>query len=259
MTDEFSILATNDLVISNSTAALFPAWSYEFIAGSITAVIGENGVGKSTLLDHLAGIKAPKSGAVSVCGINILNYSAIERCRIISSIGQSDQSTAGILVAQRIAQGLSPRLGLAMKYSERVNELVLEAAAATQVLHLLQRTLGTLSGGERKRVNLARALVDTEALIYILDEPFAGLDLRHQHTISLTLRNLSREGKVVILSLHDLILMSELPDYVIALAPHEVIATGAREQIVNANTLLKVFGIDYTPRSSPHSSFRAVL
>jgi len=190
-----TFLEASELSISNNGTPLFKSLNFSLTKGSIVAVIGENGSGKSTLLDHLAGIKKALGGKVLMQGIDINTLTAPHRCKLIASIGQNDHSCDDIMVNDRIAQGLTPRFGTHFYLSPQIRALVKQAAHLTQVDHLLSRPLGTLSGGERKRVNIARCIVDDEALIYILDEPFAGIDLRHQQKLCDTLMSLANAQK----------------------------------------------------------------
>lgn len=243
MNSQYPILRASELIVSNSGRILFPPVSATFRSASITALIGENGVGKSTLLDHLAGLKNPLGGQMLLREVALQTFSPRHRCQHIASIGQTDLSRDDVVVADRIAQGLTPRLGSSPPLTEMVVRLVERAASLLQVGHLLKRAVGTLSGGERKRVTIARCLVDDKALVYILDEPFAGIDLRHQKCLSAALKKIAREGKVVVISLHDLDLMRHLPDYIIALGPECIIDAGPREQVLTSTLLEKTFGI----------------
>jgi ABC-type Mn2+/Zn2+ transport system ATPase subunit len=136
--------------------------------GTITAIIGPNGAGKSTLLNQL--------------------WRTHQHLHI-SSIAQHDTALGDTLVRTRIEHG---------------GEAIEAIAEELQISHLLNRRLKTLSGGERKRVHIARCLVDEKAQVYLLDEPDAGLDTQGKQQLASALKRRAQAGKSIFLALHDL-------------------------------------------------------
>jgi iron complex transport system ATP-binding protein len=170
----------------------------EWRAGSLVAVLGPNGIGKSTLLNHVAGIALRQQDCVRLKREDIATMPPRLRAQKIASIAQQDSAPLEMIVRDRIAHGLHPRRFCAA--AER--SLVERTASTLQIKDLLERPLHSLSGGQRKKVHVARALVDDQAEVYILDEPDAGLDANSRDHVMRLLRSLATSGKLVIVSLH---------------------------------------------------------
>lgn len=172
------------------------------LRAGITVVVGDNGAGKSTLLDVAAGVLRPERGRVDLNDTPLLSLSPRDRARGIASLGQQPLLVAGLIGEARIAQGLVPRRGPGAALDDVSRAGVHAVAVELGVQSLLARPLGSMSGGQRQRLHVARALVDDQATAIILDEPFAGLDDSAVALVVAALR--ARRDKIVVLSVHDL-------------------------------------------------------
>ena len=210
--------------------------SLELPQGKLVGLVGPNGSGKSTLLQLSAGI-LPPSGAVAWGGRALADIPALERGRCASWVPQDAQFEFGFTVWSVVAQG---------RYAHGDDGKGVEAALGLLDLEpLAGRPVNQLSGGERARVLLARALV-TEAPLQLWDEPLAALDPRHALETLRLARAVSRRGTTVLFSLHDLRAAHEL-DLVVVLHNHRLRAFGTPDEVLTPGLYLEVFGVRAVP------------
>lgn len=253
-----SELSARALTVRKGGARLLDDVSLTLRSGELVAVVGENGAGKTTLLDRLAGVLPAEMGHVTLDDARVERLSSRARARAIASCAQSAPSPPDLVVAARIGQGLAPRRGFAALLDDGARAAVRDVAEELGLLGLLGRSLGTLSGGERRRVQVARALVDDEARAYLLDEPHAGVDVRHQPLVSEALRRRARAGKLVVASVHDLGLALELADRVVGLREGRIIVDGTPEVALSPAGVRALFDVDGHIVRSP-SGARSVI
>lgn len=180
-----------------------------FAPGGVTAILGPNGAGKSTLLSMLSGQRAPRSGRVLVAGKPLPDWSASALARQRAVLPQETAVAFDFTVQEVVEMGRFPHRQHPSRHETRI---VREAMESTGVAHLARRSVNTLSGGERARAHLARALAQIWEPLpggatrwLLLDEPTAALDLAHQHqTMALVRRWAVEQGVGVVAVLHDL-------------------------------------------------------
>jgi len=201
-------------------------------AGSLVGIVGPNGSGKSTLLQIAAGVLADH-GAVCWDDRDIAGIHALERGRLTAWVPQQAAFEFGFSVRTVVAQG---------RFAHGDDGQGIEAALARfDLTKLADRPVNELSGGERHRVLLARALV-TEAPRQLWDEPLAPLDVRHALEVLVLARELTRGGSTVLLSLHDLRVAREL-DSVLVMDRGRLRASGPPSDVLTPGLLLEVFGV----------------
>jgi iron complex transport system ATP-binding protein len=240
------ILSANQLEIRPGAHVLFNNLSLDFFPNQITAIVGENGVGKSSLLNCLSGIRPAWHGTVMLGDTNLWSLSNRQRACLVSFIGQTEQTPDDLRVEARIAQGLAARLGFHVLLDKLTFVRVEKICEELSISHLIGRSFKNLSGGEKKRVHIARALINDQAQVYILDEPDAGLDLRHRHTLMSMLKRRSMLGKIIIVTLHDLTLSQSSADRTIVLAKGLVVADGPSMSLLTQEITQKQFGTSLT-------------
>jgi iron complex transport system ATP-binding protein len=199
-------LKTEELCLHKDHKQLLQDVSVIFAPGKLHAIIGPNGSGKSTLLRALAGIWQPTAGCVSWKGQDLRTLSRKEISRAIALVPQSPQTSFNFLVVDVVAMG---RYSYDPHYWNSIETpIIAEALQAVDATHLRYRRINELSFGERQRVYIARALV-TGSPVILLDEPTAGLDIRHERELMALLQQLLQAGKIVVITTHDLSLAEE--------------------------------------------------
>ncbi|CAN5393773.1 heme ABC transporter ATP-binding protein [soil metagenome] len=245
-----SLACTDATVLAGGEAILAPT-SAAFGAGRVTAILGPNGAGKSTLLSILGGQRAPTGGRVSIDGQPLADYT-LAALALRRALMPQDSAVAFEFTAQEIVSlGRYPHRSQPAAGEEG---LVAKAMALTGVDGLSGRVLNTLSGGEKARVHLARALVqlwhprpDGAARWLLLDEPTAALDLAHQHSAMRLLRNWAGQGVGVVAVLHDLNLALRYADDVLVLGGPAGLHAGAAREVLQPSLVERVWAMPCQP------------
>jgi iron complex transport system ATP-binding protein len=213
-----------------------------FAPGEVTCVLGANGAGKSTLLACLAGLRKPNAGEARLEGRALRTLSAAARARWIGFLPQTPEIAWPLFVEALVALGRIPHGSSGNTAADRA--AIARAMAATGIEPLRGRRVDTLSGGERARVLIARALAgDPDWLL--ADEPFAGLDPGHQLDACALFRSLAHDhGRGVVLTLHDLGLAIRLADRVVVLAQGRILADGPPQAALSAQVLRDAYGVE---------------
>jgi iron complex transport system ATP-binding protein len=217
--------------------------SVDVLDGKVTAIVGANACGKSTLLRGLARLLKPRSGEVHLDGRAVSEMSTVEVAKVLGLLPQSPVAPDGVTVADLVSRGRYPHQGWFRRWTDADHEAVAKALEATGTADLANRPLQQLSGGQRQRVWVAMALAqDTDLLL--LDEPTTFLDINHQVELLRLLRQLNQEsGKTIVAVLHDLNLASRFCDHIIAMADGSIAAEGPPSEVITAELVEKVFGL----------------
>ncbi|WEK48946.1 MAG: ABC transporter ATP-binding protein [Candidatus Kaistia colombiensis] len=213
-------------------------------AGEMVVVIGPNGAGKTTLVRRLAGL-LPGDGAVLIGGQRSETVSPRLRARKIGYLPQGHVFHWPLSVADVVALGRIPHGAGAAELGSEDRVAVLAALEATGTLDLADRTVTTLSGGERARVALARVLAG-EPQIILADEPVAALDARYQFVVLDLLRARAKAGAAIVAVLHDLSLAARYGDRVVLMNDGRIAAEGAPAAVLTHENLAATFGIRAT-------------
>ncbi|MEZ0106174.1 iron complex transport system ATP-binding protein [Catenulispora sp. EB89] len=210
-------------------------------AGAWHAVLGPNGAGKSTLLKAIVGI-LPYEGDISVGGEAVAKLSAKHRARLIAYVPQQPQLPGDMTVSEYVLLGRTPHLGY-LGVESRTDRAVAESALERlDLAGFSGRRLGAMSGGERQRVVLARALAQ-QAGVLLLDEPTTALDLGHQQQVLDLVDELrATEGLTVISTLHDLSLAAQYADELTLLVEGEVVACGTAREVLTEQRIAEHYG-----------------
>ena len=218
--------------------------------GSVTALAGPNGVGKSTLLRLLSGSLKPSLGSTRVSGVDAATLSVRERARMVAIVPQNVELPPGTAVLEVVLMGRNPHMGLLSWERESDVDIAMEAMRMTDCDDLLDRPVDELSGGERQRVAIAMALAQqTPALL--LDEPTANLDLAYQPVIMSLMRELASAGKTVVVAVHDLTLAGQFCDEVALMSGGVMEAVGKPEEVLTEANIRKAYGADVTVLAHP--------
>ena len=215
----------------------------EVAAGSVVAIAGPNGVGKSTLLKLIAGAILPQRGMVRVDGRDVSRLSARERARLVAVVPQSPELPPGASALDVALMGRNPHLGLLSWESEDDVEIALDAMRLTGAAEFADRPVDRLSGGERQRVAIAMALAQ-QTPILLLDEPTANLDLAYQPAIMRLMRDLAARGTTIVAAVHDLTLAAQFCDEIVLLSEGRRVAAGAPWDVLTEELIREVYDAD---------------
>jgi ABC-type cobalamin/Fe3+-siderophores transport system ATPase subunit len=212
--------------------------------GRITALIGPNGSGKSTLLRTLGRIIQPLGGHVHLDGKAIATMPLRAVAQTLALLPQNPVSPDGLTVRQLCRFGRHPHKGLLSRPTAEDERIVDDALAATGLAELGPRSLDSLSGGQRQRAWIAMALAQ-QTPILLLDEPTTYLDIAHQLEVLELLKDLNRSlGRTIVMVVHDLNHAAQYADHIIAVAGKGVHSAGAPRDMLTAEFIKTVFGID---------------
>jgi len=227
--------------------------------GRITAIVGANASGKSTLLRAMARLLRPRAGRVVLDGEDLHRLPTREVARTLGLLPQSPVAPEGIVVADLVARGRHPHQGFLSRWTAEDEAAVAEALAATATAPLADRAVDELSGGQRQRVWIAMALAQ-QTDVLLLDEPTTFLDIAHQVEVLDLLTDLNRaRGTTVVMVLHDLNLAARYADHLVAVADGAVHAAGAPAEVLTAESVRRVFGLDSRVVPDPVSGAPMVL
>ena len=213
--------------------------SFEIPRGTITALVGVNGAGKSTLFKALMGFVPVAQGSISLLGQSVKE--ALKR-NLVAYVPQSEEVdwSFPVLVEDVVMMGRYGHMGF-LRRPAKVDHVAVEAALArVGMTDFRQRQIGELSGGQKKRVFLARALAQ-EGQVILLDEPFTGVDVKTEEQIIALLRELKNEGRVMLVSTHNLGTVPEFCDRTV-LVKGTVLAYGPTETTFTRAALEEAFG-----------------
>ena len=205
--------------------------------GELTCLLGENGVGKSTLLRTLAAFQPPLGGTIAIDDRALESFSDNELSKTIGVVLTEKPDVGRMTAFEVVALGRSPYTGFWGRLNETDRQAVDEALKQVGIDSLSDRELGTLSDGERQKVMIAKALAQQTPVIF-LDEPTAFLDYPSKVDMLLLLKRISHEyGKTVFLSTHDLELALQVADTLWLLDRNEGLLTGTPRQLAQQGAL----------------------
>jgi iron complex transport system ATP-binding protein len=222
--------------------------SFSIEAGECGALIGANGVGKTTLLRLAAGVLACSRGTVSLAGRGLDALGRGEAARLIALVPQRFEVPFEFTVEQIVEQGRTPYLGLFAGFKRRDRQAVERALELADVTSLRNRIFNELSGGERQRVKIALGLAQEPRLL-LLDEPTQNLDLGRQLELLDSIHALHKEGVAILAAMHDLQLIPGTFSSVLLLEPDQEARKGRPHDILRPDILERAF--DCPPRRHP--------
>ncbi|TDE12207.1 ABC transporter ATP-binding protein [Jiangella asiatica] len=216
----------------------------ELPPGKVTAVIGANGSGKSTVLRALARLLRPVDGQVLLDGRDIHQMRTRDVARQLGLLPQAPVSPDGITVRDLVRRGRTPHTSLWRQWSDADEAALLAALAATDLTELADDPVDALSGGQRQRAWLALVIAQETPLL-LLDEPTTFLDIAHQVDVLELVRALNRDaGRTVVMVLHDLNQACRFADHLVALRGGRIVTAGPPAAVVTTELVRTVFDLD---------------
>ncbi len=226
--------------------------------GEMLALIGPNGAGKSTLIRALTGV-IPSSGLVRAGEVDLRKMDSMQRARHMAVVPQAISLPPAFTVWETVLMGRTPHLGFLGQTSRHDEDIARKSLERVSAQKLSERRVGELSGGEKQRVLLARALCQT-APILLLDEPTAHLDLQYQVGLLEVVRDLARkDGLAVLVALHDLNLAAHYADRIALMVAGEIKAEGSPRQVLSAEVIEAAYCIPVHVVEHPFEPIPLVL
>lgn len=244
-------IEATDVACSYGSRSVFQDLSVSVDSGKILALLGPNGSGKTTALRALARLLRPRRGRVAIEDQDVWRLRAGRVARNLAMSPQAERREWPITVEQIVLLGRAPHRGWFLPYNSEDRRAADEAIENCSLTSLRDRPVTELSGGEWRRVILARTLAQ-QPRILLLDEPLSGLDLRFQYELLSLLKDLSSEREMaVIVTMHDLNLAAMLADEIGLLADGRLMTCGPPVQTLTAENILEAFRVDVTVLKHP--------
>jgi len=227
--------------------------SFRVERGEFVGVIGPNGSGKTTLLKILYRLLSPQKGEILFELVPMKKMDRADIAKRIAVVAQETHLLFPFSVLETVLMGRSPHLGHLMFESEKDLEIAKKAMEWTKVLPFSERSMDELSGGERKRVFIARALAQ-EPEVILLDEPTANLDIHHQMDFLELILTLNRErGLTIVMASHDMNIASEFCDRLILLREGGIYQAGTPDEVITKENIENVYGCEVWVDQNPFS------
>lgn len=237
------MIELRDVALAIGGATLLEGIDARFAPGEFVAVLGPNGVGKTTLLRAVAGLHPPARGAVWIDGADVTRLRALERALRVAFVTSDEVLPDALRVRDVVAIGrFAHHRWWQWRELADDDESIDRALEAVGVETLSQRLFSTLSSGERQRVWIALGLAQ-ETPVLLLDEPTSHLDVRVAHDILALLRALARQGKTIVCVLHDLNDAAAYADRIALLGDRRLLCADAPDAVLGSDLLERTYGI----------------
>lgn len=245
-------LEARELSFGYEHQAVLTDVSFAIGAGELVALIGPNGSGKTTLLKLLLGLLPPKTGQVILRDRPLFTYPVKERAKQVAYVSQQPALTFPMTAFELVSLGRYPHVSR-FNYSRADVAVVETALRETDSVHLKHRRFNSLSGGEKQKILIARALAQSTQVL-LLDEPTLHLDLYYQLQILTALKNLcARQRMTVITVLHDVNLVSLFADKALLLNAGKLCAFGPVHEVVTEAQIKDLLGVNVKTMSDPET------
>ncbi|CAG7624096.1 putative siderophore transport system ATP-binding protein YusV [Paenibacillus solanacearum] len=237
-------LYTQELDVAYEDRVIVKGLNLSIPTGKITALVGSNGSGKSTILKSMARIMRPKGGQVLLDGKSIHQQTTKEVARQLAILPQNPTAPDGLTVSELVSYGRFPHQKGFGSLSKEDKDVIHWAVEMTGMTEFADRPVDQLSGGQRQRAWIAMSLAQQTDILF-LDEPTTFLDMAHQLEVLKLLQKLNKEeNRTIIMVVHDLNHATRYAQHMVAIQKGQVVSEGAPEEVVTKEVLRLVFGIE---------------
>lgn len=249
------MLDVERISVDYGTSRVLKDITFSVEKGECIGIIGPNGSGKSTLLKALSKILKPTSGRVVVCGRGLERYSVKELARHMAVVPQETGIEFDFTCLEIVMMGRNPHMGRFEVEGKKDMDIAREAMRLTNTWHLRDRPFSGISGGERQRVIIARALAQ-EPSVLLMDEPVSHLDINYQiEILDLVERLKAERSMVVIVVFHDLNLAARYCDRLILLSDSRILAAGKPDEVLTQEHIREAFHANVAVRKHPLTGY----
>lgn len=236
-------IVVRDLVHSYGAHKVLRKVSFDVAAGEFVGIVGANGSGKTTLLNCVSGVLRLQGGSATVCGKSVRTTDSLVMARLMAIVPQESSDSFAFSVEEMVLMGRYAHIERFRFESDHDMEAAEKAMKATGIWKLRERSVTELSGGEKRRVVIARALAQ-EPEVMLLDEPTSHLDLRHQLEVLGLIRELNRnKGLTVLAVFHDLNLAARFCDRLLIMDNGRITASGAPGEVLTKENIARAFRV----------------
>ena len=250
-------IAINDIDFSYASVPVLHDVTVDLSGPQLVAILGPNGVGKSTLIHCINKILRPTKGTVLVNDVDVEEYKTHKLSEVVGYVPYSSSDTFPMTVVDTVLIGRHPHSR--WKFNEHDLDVVYSVLELLNIQDLSMRPFNELSAGQHQKVMLARGLAQ-EPEIILLDEPTSNLDIRHQIEVMKMLKEISiKRNMLVVIICHDINISAKYADKIIMLAGGTIHAAGTPKEVITSENLLDVYGVDSTiidDGGCPHALFR---
>ncbi|WP_221795005.1 ABC transporter ATP-binding protein [Oceanobacter mangrovi] len=225
-----------------ASQAVLHGLDFAIMAGEVVSLLGTNGCGKSTLMRLLLGLLTPAQGSICLHGKPLQRYSRTELAQHIAWVPQSQPMPFPYKVADLVAMGRLPQRGLFQRLQAEDHQLIHNTLQRLGIVHLSDRLVSELSGGQQQLCLIARALVQ-QASIILLDEPVTGLDYGNQWRLLQLIRELGQQGVSIIKTSHYPDHAVGIADRVVMMEQGRVFCDGSPQQVLTPANLQRLYGL----------------
>ncbi len=246
-------IAVQNVCFAYNSHPILQDVSLEVQKGQVVSIVGPNGAGKSTLLKCMARLLKPQGGTVYLNGKDIAGQKSRELAKAMGYVPQNIRDVFPFTVLETVLMGRKPHL--TWDVGDEDFRVVTQVMKFLEIEELAERPLDQLSGGQKQKVFVARALAQ-QPEVFLFDEPTSNLDVRHQLEVFTTIKQLAEtEGRTVIVVVHDLNLATRFSDMLVMLKQGAIYATGKPEQVITEDNIRAVYNVSVAIMESKYGNY----